>query len=186
MKQCLTFVMVFLIMGFTLPAHAQEIITEAQLKSFLASMKEVKDLSNDMKQKGKGDMIKKNVDVVQQGGISAYSSAVKVIQKEFPDHFRRLNNTVKRFGFSSVSHWASTGDTLVMAHMSNKVIPADGTSLTGIEKVTPEMIKTMSPKAKERIANTKAMVKMLRNVPDENKRLARQYQGQIEQAMRSM
>ena len=183
MKKCLPILTFVLLMTFSIGAYAQS-FSENQLQAFLSTVPQIKSLSNEMNKKGKGQFIKNNMGIVGTNGFAPYSSVVSLLKKEFPGHYQRLASTVAKAGFTSVAQWSSTGDAILAAHMSNRVLPGSKDALTPIEKITPESLATMSAQGRARIKTTQDTVKLLRNISDEDRRLAAKYRPQIDQAIR--
>ncbi len=184
MKKYTSVFAAIMIMFFAVTAHAQQNITADQLNAFLSTLKDVKSLSQDLNEKGKVGFLRKNLGVVNNEGFTPYTSAVGLLKVNFPKHYSRMQSTAKRAGFSSLAQWSQTGDTIIAAYMSNKVLPGDKSQLTPIEQADPKSIATMSQRAQDRIKTTQYTMKLLRNVSDENRRLASKYKTQIEQAIK--
>lgn len=183
MKNCLPILTFILFMTFSVGAYAQS-FTEPQLQAFLSTMPQVKSVSQDMNKKGKGQFIKNNLGIISASGFSPYTSAIGLLRKEFPGHYQRLGSVVSQAGFSNLGQWSATGDAIMAAYMSNKVLPGDKNALTPIEKVSSETLATMSAKGKARIQQTQNTVKLLRNISNEDRQLVAKYKAQIEQAIR--
>lgn len=155
-----------------------------QVQRFVASMKEVNVLGEEMEKAGKNEVLRKKMQPMEGEKFAPYTKSSGLLKTEFPDDYKKLGTVVSGHGFSSVEDWAGTADSVMHAYMANKMGEPKKQLEAAKAQMTPEMMAAMPPEAQAQMKQGMQMMEALSQVSQSDRDAVAQYTGQIDEMIK--
>jgi hypothetical protein len=164
------------------PARAAA-LNPAQVEKFMGTLPDLKALSDEMQQAGKGDALDEAAapHPGQIGGFEPYTNSLKALKSKFPADYRKLGDLVHQHGFMSQDDWADTGNRVMLAYMALKLEAQPPETLKAMQDLPVGTLNKMPPEARAQFEQSRALMQAAQKVSSADKDAMRPYVAQFDE-----
>lgn len=157
-------------------------LSQDEAENFIQAMPKVQELGDAMETEGKNVTLRAQMKPQPGKPFHPYTSAVAALSEHYPDDYDALEDVIEEYDFDSPEEWAEVGDAVMKAYVA---INMEGTPApVDMANMNPEMMAMLPPAAKAQMQQASAMMKTMRNAPEEDKAIIRPLIGALEQNMK--
>lgn len=161
-------------------AGAIHVLQGDETKRFVASLGDVQDFSNKMQAAGKNDFGQVSFTNMAGQPFDLYSRHSTEFQSRYPAEYKEFEGLVAKYGFSSASEWSAVADSVMSAFLVQD--PKMQVAFQQIEQqMPPEILSKMPEQTRKQMEAGMAMVKTLKQVPQDNITAVKPFAPQIKE-----
>jgi len=184
MKKLVLMAVAALVMAISPNVFAAGTLSDAQVQNFIGTMKGVQKMGRHMKAEGKNDVVSDQVRhaMATKSEFTPFSTSVETLKAQLPDQYKELTKIVTEQSFSSAEDWGKTGDQVIAAYISEKMLSSSAQTPEQIKaQMDPKMLEQMPPNLRAQMEQTFAMMNKVLEVPEADRAVVRPYMDQIDQ-----
>lgn len=168
---------------WSLAARAEPVLEPERIEAYIASLKEVRALGDQLKAEGKQDFLARKIMPGAGESFDPHRRAVSALKANEPQYYSALEERVRPQGFTGADSWALTGDRIVLAYGALKVIAESPQMLALAAQSGPEselLLQTLPEPQRAQLQQALVIAKALSRVPEGDKVAVRPYVAQLD------